>query len=189
MVFFLTRLFRFSGKNTASSILLLLLVCAARAETDHYASGLRLMDDKHYAEAISSFEKHLDNNPEDSRTLNNIGFAYYKQGNLKNAEAYCRQAVKADDKYSVAYNNLGIALYHQEKYEGAKKNFEKAIELNPLYAKAMINLGLIYLQAGDKKTSKEWYQKAKAADKEYVGLRRKSAEVKDQKGELNLPKK
>jgi len=155
------------------------------AEVNYYDSGMELLDNKKYYKAITAFEKHLDSNPGDSRTLNNIGFAYYKEDAREKAIKFYRLAVKADPGYAVAYNNLGIALYHGNDLDDALTCFKKAVVLNPEYAKAMINTGLVYLRRKDKKTAKYWYKRAKTVNKKYVRERRNSAEKKYREEKLH----
>jgi len=155
------------------------------AEVNYYDSGMELLDNKKYYKAITAFGNHLNSNPGDSRTLNNIGFAYYKENERDKAIKFYRLAVKADPDYAVAYNNLGIALYHGDEFDEALICFKKAVELNPEYAKAMINIGLIYLRRKDQKTAEEWYKRAKTVDEKYVRDRRNSAEKKYREGKLH----
>ncbi|MFC1590642.1 tetratricopeptide repeat protein [Candidatus Omnitrophota bacterium] len=56
--------------------------------------------------AVSIFEKALKLDPEDARTLNNIGYAYFKKADYRKAKRYFKKALEADPAYERARINL-----------------------------------------------------------------------------------
>jgi tetratricopeptide (TPR) repeat protein len=76
--------------------------------------------------------------------LYNAGIDIYKKGNLDEAIAKWREAIRLKPDYVKALNNLGVALRKQGKPEEAIAAYREAIRLKPDYAEAHYNLGLVF---------------------------------------------
>jgi Tfp pilus assembly protein PilF len=75
--------------------------------------------------------------------LNNIGWAYYKKGDLRRAiEAYQRAAAMKPD-FGMAYYNLGLALRDNKQNGEAIRAFRHTIVLAPDLVDAHLQLGIL----------------------------------------------
>ena len=93
--------------------------------------------------------------------LNNIGSAYNKIGDTKNALAYHKRSleIEKDIGYkrgmAYSYNNIGYVYSHQANVPKALENFHKSLKIRTEIgdkkgmAGSMINLGIIYYQQDD----------------------------------------
>jgi len=93
-----------------------------------------------------------------------VSMAYYYQtvGELENAEASYRKAIRTSDATGDAMNNFGVFLCQQEKYEESEKMFLKAVRL-PKYtrsASSYENLGICSRKAGQLDKAKDYFATA-----------------------------
>lgn len=72
-----------------------------------------------YAEAISIYEKGLEDGRDDGVLLNNLADACLKNGQLDRAEAYARKAVQGEPDEALPQVTLGQILQGQEKHKDA----------------------------------------------------------------------
>ena len=105
---------------------------------------------KQYTEALASFQKAMDLNPQMAEAHTSIGMVYRALGDLKQAEAYHRQAIQLNPLLKNAYNNLGIILLEANRNQEAIHSFEKIISLDSDYTEAYRNMGNAYIQLGKK---------------------------------------
>ncbi|MBU1062056.1 MAG: tetratricopeptide repeat protein [Candidatus Omnitrophica bacterium] len=98
---------------------------------------------------LTLWTKAVSLSPNNARTHNNLGAAYYNIGQYQEAIASYKKAIEIDPKYAMAYNNLGAAYRDIGENEMAIDAFKKAIELMPGYAEAYSNLGVVlYIENG-----------------------------------------
>ena len=88
-------------------------------------------------------------NPRSIVGNNNLGLEYFKQGDVKQAYFYYREALKYNDEYVNAIINIGTLYAHNNDLIEAKKYFNQAIELEDYNIKALYNLGLILIREND----------------------------------------
>ena len=100
-----------------------------------------------YADAIKIFEDGL--KIRDDGTLhNNIGFSYFKLGDMENAKISFEQAIRLNPSYHAAYFHLGELYEYQEKYDLAEENFKKAIEIKADIDDYYLKLGMFLQKVG-----------------------------------------
>lgn len=97
---------------------------------------------------------------EDADSYLSLAFEAYLSGNLKEAEEYCRNALRMDPNLLRARNNLGILLQKQERYEEAEKEYREALRIDPNLAPPSYNLGLLLILKGDVKSGAGLLKKA-----------------------------
>ena len=73
---------------------------------------------------------------------NNLGSALLERGQVDEAIAHLREAIKADPAYATAHSNLGAALVKKGQAEEAIGCLREALRLNPKLAEAHCNLGV-----------------------------------------------
>ena len=82
----------------------------------------------------------------------NLGMAYQRKGDNKNAEVYLRKAVDIDLGHPVANNELGMLYRKLGRFDDARHAYDNALTQHPDYLPAIKNLGIlcdIYLQDVD----------------------------------------
>jgi len=62
---------------------------------------------------------------------NNLGLAWYHEGNMDEALSHFRASLAMNPEYSLVYSNLGSALFHKGEYREAEKYFREAIRRFP----------------------------------------------------------
>jgi tetratricopeptide (TPR) repeat protein len=102
--------------------------------------GIRLAQQGRLEEALLSFRRALQVQPDLPQTHNNLGIALQDQGRLEEAVASYRRALALNPGYAMAYNNLGTALKEQAKPEEAADCFRRALQLKPDDVMACSNL-------------------------------------------------
>jgi tetratricopeptide (TPR) repeat protein len=87
---------------------------------------------------------------------NVLGYAYWKTGDLKNAQETYEKALSIDNEDPTLLANFGnvyFSYFQKTKELNFRKKaiqfFEKAIELDPNLAQAHDGLGIAYLVSGD----------------------------------------
>lgn len=95
---------------------------------------------------IQAVEARLSSNPKDTRTITDLGWAYFKKGDYNRALIYYKQALDLDGNYYPAQLNMGLTYLAEKKYDLAVEALKKAISLNPKGATAQVNLGIAYIQ-------------------------------------------
>jgi len=95
-------------------------------------------------EAIATYLKVLELDPEHAAAHINLGTLYYNRQNFVDAERHYRLAVQADPRYALAHFDLGNVLDEMGRIEEAIAAYRTAIQLAPTYADAHYNLALAY---------------------------------------------
>lgn len=86
--------------------------------------------------AIKDFESALinpENDEEDSFIHNNLGFAFFKQGNFNEAVKNIKKAIELFERNSYAYKNLGLVYLKQNKLKEACNCLDIAEKLGYSY--------------------------------------------------------
>ena len=99
-------------------------------------------------EAIRTYQRVLEIEPEHAATHINLGTLYYNRQDFVSAEKHYRAAVAADARYALAYFDLGIVLDETDRIQDAVVAYRSAIQLAPTYADAHYNLALAYERLG-----------------------------------------
>jgi Tfp pilus assembly protein PilF len=109
-----------------------------------------------HKEAITEFEKALAierySTPENAFT--NMGYAYFKLGNLNKAKAYQQKALDLTPEFCLAQKNLADIYSKEKKYEKASEYYQKASTTCPLYEESQYKLGLTLMKLGNKRVAK-----------------------------------
>ena len=98
-----------------------------------------------YEEAIDSFNKALQIDPENSIAWNNKGLAFVKMGDVNEAINCYDNALKINPRDPVFLTNKGNALYKTGDFNKALECYKSAITLNPDSKKAKKGLELCSL--------------------------------------------
>ena len=120
------------------------------------------------AEAVAAAQVLGQAQPNYARVHNRRGTEFLKQGELKQAVAAFKEALKADPAHAGAHNNLGIA-YERMGHEGAQAQFERAIQLRPDFTHAHFNLARTLMKKGRGAEAVAELQRTIEIDPDHVG--------------------
>ncbi|MDY6904642.1 MAG: tetratricopeptide repeat protein [Thermodesulfobacteriota bacterium] len=82
-------------------------------------------------QAMTLFERALENEPDNAALLNNMGNLYFLEGHYQKAVDAYRKAVEADPDDAFVWVNLAKALLKIKATAEAKQTFDKACTINP----------------------------------------------------------
>jgi tetratricopeptide (TPR) repeat protein len=121
---------------------------------------------------------------EHAKRLNNLGIAYYYQGELKETAKYWSEALairkvvlgKTHTSYMGILLNLGNLYMALGQYPKAIKNFSYAKNLfeeanlteHPFYVNCLNNLGIVYETISDYEKSESYYLQTINVQKKYM---------------------
>lgn len=152
----------------------------------HNAIGATYLEMEKWDEAIQEFNLVL----KDYLYLtpffvhNNIGWAYYKKGDLNKAVENYKKAITMNPDFGLAHYNLGIAYRDGKKTDLAVAAFRRTIALVPNLLDAHFQLGKLNFEAGKKTEAQKSFQEvlrlapqSEAAQmaQQYLDLLKKSA--------------
>jgi predicted O-linked N-acetylglucosamine transferase (SPINDLY family) len=103
--------------------------------------GIALAQAGRLDEAIMSFRRALQIDPDLARAHHNLGIALQEQGHVHEAVASYRRALELKPDYVSAHNYLGTAFKDQNNLDEAITCYRRALDLKPDYADAHNNLG------------------------------------------------
>jgi len=89
---------------------------------------------------------------------NNIGWAFYKKGDLKNAVENYRKAISMKPDFALAHYNLGIAYRDGKQRDQAIAAVRQATRIVPGLVDAHFQLGKLYFEAGKKAEAQKSFQ-------------------------------
>jgi predicted O-linked N-acetylglucosamine transferase (SPINDLY family) len=111
-------------------------------------------------EAIASYHRALQLQPDYAEAQNNLGIVLKKQGKIAEAMACYQHALRLKPDYPEALNNLGIAFQERGKLDDAVACYHHALHLRPNYCQALSNLGNALLGQGKWPEAVASYQQA-----------------------------
>ena len=92
-------------------------------------------------EAERLYQIILENQPQNTEIINNLGNLLFDLGRFNEAEIHYRKVIEINPNHNTVYYNLGILLKKVNRLDESENNFRKAIELNPDFINAHLNLG------------------------------------------------
>jgi len=111
--------------------------------------GLARLKQEKLASAESLFRLILEERPQLAEIHANLSFVLERQGNIDEAIASGREAVRLRPDLYLAYNNLAIALRAAHRFTEARQLLAVALEHKPGEPLTEFNHGTICLQMGD----------------------------------------
>jgi Flp pilus assembly protein TadD len=147
----------------------------------HHRLAIIAAKEERCDDAIVHFEKARELAPKDSMLLSDLGYAYYLQHRLDDAEECLREAVVADPNNKAAHNNLGLVLGVRGKFDGALSHFQKGGTDAAAYA----NLAYVHSQLGDLDQAVANYDRALSLDKEMRTAAEALVQLNELKGKLD----
>lgn len=126
--------------------------------TELFARGIALEEDpQNQAQAIATYLRVLELDPEHAAAHINLGTLYYNRQEFILAEKHYRSAIGIDPRYALAYFDLGNVLDETGRVAEAIETYTIALQLAPTYADAHYNLALAYEKVKEpRKALKHW---------------------------------
>jgi tetratricopeptide (TPR) repeat protein len=123
-----------------------------------FARGISLEEDpNNQAQAITTYQKILELDPDHAAAHINLGTLYYNRQEYALAEKHYRRAIEVDARYALAYFDLGNVLDETGRVTEAIQTYNTALQLAPTYADAHYNLALAYEKVKEpRKALKHW---------------------------------
>lgn len=117
----------------------------------HTNLGNLYLDQGRYAEAIPLYEKALSDILYKSPFIaaNNLGWCYYKQGQVKEAIDHIRSALIPNPKFCLGHRNLGVIYSETNQPEKALASFADFAKHCPEVADARYRYARALLASGD----------------------------------------
>lgn len=107
-----------------------------------YVRGTGKLQERNYVEAVSDLQRAVRLRPDIAEAFHNLGFAFERTGDIRNAARAYERAINLRPNYPSALNNLGFLLATSEtEIEKAVMLCRKAVELQPNSASFQDSLG------------------------------------------------
>ncbi len=123
--------------------------------------GVLLNRQERYKEAIPYFEKAVASEhymtPENAYT--NLGYAYYRLGQLARAKSYHQKALDVAPLFCLASKNMGDVYAKEKNFPKAAEYFQKAVTNCPLYQESQYKLGLVLMKMGQRSVAKNQFER------------------------------
>lgn len=114
-----------------------------------FLKSVELLNDNKYDEAIMLLKGVVGQSDQFSAPYVNLGIAYARKKDYKNAEINLRKAREINPKHPIALNELGLVLRKTGHYKEARALYEELLHLYPDFLPGRKNLGVlcdIYIQ-------------------------------------------
>ena len=112
------------------------------------------LERKEYAKAENSLRKSLERK-KDPLVMNDLAWTLQEKGELDEAEALVREALKASPKVGTAWDTLGMILFKRGQLPEAGEMLQKAQSLSPDNPSIQLHLAQWYEKRGDVKKAAE----------------------------------
>ncbi len=133
-----------AGELAMKKIIFLILLSLVFAGCDPYKKGHDHLNNGEYELAAEFFLKKVEENPEDPRAHNELGYSYARLKMYDDAIKEYNQALILDPNYFEAELNLGTASLKLFRYYAAIEHLSRAAELDPKSEAAHANLAWAY---------------------------------------------
>ncbi|MGE4619615.1 MAG: tetratricopeptide repeat protein [Planctomycetota bacterium] len=111
-------------------------------------------------DAITWYQRSLQQDPDDVRALYNIGRIHQDSGDADQALLFFSKATQIAPQHSSSWNSLGVLLGTKDPPQ-ALACFHKALKINPQYVGAWINLGSLLEGKNELPKALDAYQRAR----------------------------
>lgn len=108
--------------------------------------------------AILTYRKAIDLNPEFSGAYNNLGYLYFEQGQYDAAEKNLQRALQLEPTFPNAASNLGLVYARMGKLDFATAYLNEAVRLEPRSGETFARLGEVALAQGDREKAKQLFR-------------------------------
>jgi tetratricopeptide (TPR) repeat protein len=126
-----------------------------------YFRGILFDRQKKYEQAEQAFRQVLQEDPNNSSTLNNLGYMMADHNmHLEEALAMIKRALEFEPQNGAYLDSLGWVYFKLGKYEEAEENLRKASDKTPNDATVQDHLGELYAKTGRLKLAATHWERA-----------------------------
>jgi tetratricopeptide (TPR) repeat protein len=125
---------------------------------DLYASYLESQG--RYDEALESYKKAYQLNPESGGVAFRLGKAYFERGRYTEAVTYLKKAKEAFGNDIETIKKLGEAYLEMKEYSKAIEEYKTIIKIVPKHVSSRIQIGNAYLKLRQYNTAEKYYKEA-----------------------------
>jgi tetratricopeptide (TPR) repeat protein len=126
-----------------------------------YFRGVLYDRQKKYDQAEQAFRQVLQQDPNNSSTLNNLGYMLVDHNmHLEEALAMIKRALEFEPQNGAYLDSLGWAYFKLGKYDEAEENLRKASDKTPNDATVQDHLGELYAKTGRLKLAATHWERA-----------------------------
>ncbi len=111
-------------------------------------------------EAIVAFEKAITIHPNYSEAYADVGLAYFRMNDFKNAEKNYLKATQLNPANATAFSNLGSLYFNTQRYQQAKSSYERTLQINPNHIDGLANYASTLGTLGDYEGAIRFFKKA-----------------------------
>jgi tetratricopeptide (TPR) repeat protein/glycosyltransferase involved in cell wall biosynthesis len=147
--------------------------------------GIALARQGRLDEAVASFQRAVQINPQDAAAHGNLGLALSMQGKLDEALVCCRRVVELRADSAEGYSNLGRLWMAQGRIEEALACLRRSLELKPGFAEAHNRLGLALQKQGKAEEAAASYRAALQSNPAFAEADVNLGNVLKEKGDLD----
>ena len=109
-------------------------------------------------EGIESFERYLQNHPDDGNLYNRIGYAYMGMGEMDEALKCFEKYRELEPENPNSHDSYAECLMNMGKLEESIAEYLKAIEINPNFTNPYFMLGEVYSRMDNTERALEYYR-------------------------------
>ncbi len=134
---------------------------------DYYSyirKGEKLEEFGKFTEAMDSYRKSLEMNPNFAETHSKIAYLLIRDKKFEEAQKEFEIAKSLEPKDPLTYQNLGEVYLAKKEYQKARIEFENCLKMDPRYSPAHRGLGSIYLGQGNKAKAQQCFETAVKLD-------------------------
>ena len=126
----------------------------------HHRLGVLAVRAGNFAQAEEHFGKAQSLTPPTAELLSDIGYSFYLQHRMPEAESTLREALRLEPTHQAAINNLALVLGRQGRFQESMELFKRTNNEAEAYA----NLAYVLAQNGQLAQAKEMYLRALTLD-------------------------
>ena len=160
------------------------LAANSRAWLAHYNLALQLSRSDRLDEALQSYQRAREINPDNSDILTDMGCLLRARGSEKEGRALLEKAVAVQPDDPAARNNLALALMDSGELTAAIEQLERAVHLDPESFQAWSNLGNAQLRSNHTAEAVNCYERALRLEPDSSDVRTNYGAALAQEGHL-----
>jgi len=144
--------------------------------------GDTLYEQERYNEAADCYDKIAAIDPAylDGYVWNDIGSAFFNNGQYKKADAYYDRAIEVDPNLSWAWRNKGLVKQREGQNKAAIECYDKAIAIEPHYNDAFYDKGTVLFELGEGEEALSCFDEVIKLDPGYIwawGMKARTLEL------------
>ncbi len=179
-------LFRFGLFLSFSTILALPQLTNAQDADSLYRFGLSQLEEGDYENAINTFRKVIELDPNSASAHCSLGYIYLQYEDIDQAQGSFNKALTINDELASAYNGLGLVLSRSPlTRQEALESYHTALRIEPDYPEAQYNLGITYADMGNAVSAMTSFSQLLAANPDYQDVLFRIGLIHSSKGDYS----